>query len=78
MAQAGKELLIIGAPNCSRCDMVKKQLTSKEIPFVYKQIDKLSVNDRQSYLELAKQAGNMQLPVIIKNNESITAKEAIS
>lgn len=77
-AEKSSTVMLIGAPNCSRCAMAKKNLTNRGIQFTYTQLDELNVEDRQKYLELAKKAGHMQLPVIIKNNASITLKEVIS
>jgi glutaredoxin len=68
-------ILVIGTENCSRCIMTKTILINKQIDFEYKLIDSFSDEDKDKYMNMAQQAGQMSFPLIVKDNKIITLWE---
>lgn len=68
-------LLVIGTENCSRCNMTKNILNNKGIEFDYKLISSFSTDDKDKYMNMAQQTGQMSFPLIIKDNKIITIQE---
>ena len=66
---------VIGTTSCSRCEMVKTILTNKGIEFNYAILDELDPTVKKMYLLMAREAGNIQMPIIIKDSESIKINE---
>lgn len=70
-------ILLIGKENCSRCEMVKNILNNKEISYTYKIFNELSQEDREKYMNMARQNNQLSFPIIIKDNKVVDIKEAI-
>lgn len=66
---------VFGAESCGVCKTVKKILEDEEIYHEYTDIDSLTKGERENWLEIGRAAGNMSLPVIIKEGKSITHQE---
>jgi glutaredoxin len=59
---------IIGTQNCSRCNIVKNILKSKNIEFEYILFDILEEKEKQEYMKFAEENNIKNFPIIIKNN----------
>lgn len=58
---------IIGKNNCIWCDRAKKFLDKKEIPYVYKNLDKMSKAHKDRWLDLITDDFTMKtVPVVFK------------
>jgi glutaredoxin len=68
-------VLIVGNPNCTRCEMVKSVLDNKNIKYEYKNMIDFSSEEKSHYLELAEHAGQTSFPLIIQDNKLITLQE---
>jgi len=68
-------LLVIGTKNCSKCEMVKNILKSKNIDYQYKIIEECSQEERGYFIEIAKKANQIGFPIIIKDNKVVTMQE---
>ena len=68
-------LIVIGTKNCSRCEIVKNILNSKEIKYEYLELNDISESQKSEYLNLAEDAGQISLPIILRNNKIITIQE---
>lgn len=65
---------VIGNEYCSRCTIVKNVLNNKGIEFNYYLLDELSSDRRKEVLKMARESGNMNMPLVIKNNEIVDFK----
>ena len=65
-------ILVIGAENCSRCNMTKTILTNKKIKFEYQLLNSLPPEEQTNYLEIAEENNQMSFPLIFKDNELTT------
>jgi glutaredoxin len=70
-------ILVIGTPNCSRCNMTKTILGNKGIDFSYKLNNELPKEEFDKYLEKAKVAGLMNFPLIIRDKEVIRLEDIV-
>jgi glutaredoxin len=68
-------ILVIGKENCSACSMVKSILISRDIDFEYHYLEEYSQEKQKEIKDIAKKAGQMSLPIILKDNEVITLEE---
>jgi glutaredoxin len=69
--------LVIGREGCSRCEMIKNILTNKNIKFEYELFETFNQEDKDKYLNMAKQAKLLAMPIIIQNDKVIDFKEVI-
>lgn len=70
-------LKLYGNKSCSKCVVVKNQLTSKGIPFEYHILADLSVDEQMAIVNKSNEKGLKQLPIIMKDEEIITIQEAL-
>jgi len=56
--------------------MTKGFLDNKNIEYEYKLLSSLNEEDQQKYINMAKQAQKMTMPLIIKNDRIISLQEA--
>jgi glutaredoxin len=68
-------LLIIGSENCGRCHITKELLNQKGIEYEYKLMSSLSEDEKNKYLNMAKEKKQMSMPLIIKDGQLITLQE---
>jgi glutaredoxin len=68
-------ILVIGKTNCSRCEMVKNILNTKEINYKYENYDNLSQEEKDLYMKMAKESHLLSFPLIIQNEKVIDLKE---
>ena len=68
---------VIGQKNCSRCDMVKNILNQHNVKYVYFLIEDLNEDEKIEYITMARETGNLQMPLIIKNEQLINLKEVM-
>ena len=61
-----KELLIVGAEWCASCKVLKKQLDTENIPYVYKDLSEAT--------DILKQFGAKSLPFAKVGDEQVPAK----
>ena len=66
---------IIGTKNCSKCTIVKKILDEKHIVYYYLDINDISAEEKEWYMNLAKKANQKNFPLIIKEGKIITIEE---
>ena len=69
------EIKVIGSKNCGRCQMVKQILDNKSIEYKYSLLEDFSEEEQNDLINKAKNTGNMQFPLIIKDNKIITLQE---
>ncbi len=62
---------VIGQTGCKKCEMTKVILKDKNIDFKYNLLDKLDVKTRVKYIHMAQKAGQLELPLIIKNGKLV-------
>ena len=65
-------ILVIGSQNCSRCGMTKLVLDNKKVEYKYVMLDDLQKEEQDKYMKMASDAGMMNFPIIIKDNEVVT------
>lgn len=70
-----KLIVVIGARGCSRCEAIKRILNQKKIEYKYLLYDDMTDESQNMYLEKAKEAGMMNFPLIIKNDQLIDVKD---
>ena len=68
-------LLVVGTENCSKCNMAKGFLNNKEIEYEYKLMSSLSEDEKNYYMNLAREKKQMSMPLIIKDEQLITLQE---
>lgn len=68
-------LILIGTKNCPKCNIVRDILETKNVEYEYKVINELPEEEQQYYVKMAKQANQMNFPLIIKNNNFISIQE---
>ena len=66
---------LIGTTNCGRCVMVKNILTEKNIEFEYSLIEDLDQEIKDKYFDLAKEANQKSMPLIIQDNKIINLED---
>jgi glutaredoxin len=66
---------IISREGCTNCQRIKALMEEKGIAFEYVMIDSLSKIDKFNYLNSAKKAGQMSLPIILKDGIFVPTKE---
>ena len=66
---------LIGQPNCSQCMLVKKLLNSKQIEYLYDELDELP--NKEEEIEKAKENGVFTLPIITENNKYLSVNQLI-
>ena len=70
-------LKVIGKESCDLCKKAKEKLTKLNIEFDYSLINEITQKEFNRYRELAIQADNINLPVIIYNGKSVTITQVI-
>lgn len=65
------KIVVTGNNGCSRCDITKKILNGKNIPFEYQTLDELNDREKREVLEKAKDKGILALPIIEVNGEIV-------
>ena len=68
---------VIGKKSCSRCDMTKNILNNKNIPYEYLMLEDVSQEDKAMYLKMAREAKQMEMPLIIKDNIVVNLQEVM-
>lgn len=71
-------ITVVGKQGCSRCVMVKNQLTAKHINFDYKSFLDFSQDEQDEIITNATNKGLMNFPIIIKNDEVVSLEEVIA
>ena len=67
---------VIGKENCSRCEMVKNILTNKGIEYEYQLLDECE--NKAEYIKMAREKGQLSMPLIIQDNKIIDLQEVIA
>lgn len=68
---------VIGMQGCSKCEMTKRILTSKNIEFEYSWYENLESSEQENLTEMARKFGNMTLPLILKDDALVQLKDVI-
>lgn len=68
-------LVVIGNEHCSRCEMTKSILNSKNIEYQYWLLNDLPQDLQDKYMGMAQEKGMMNMPLIIKDDELISLQE---
>jgi len=66
---------VIGNHGCSRCEIVKQILTNTGIEFEYEILSDLPEETQKKYMKEARSKGQLNMPLIFKDNEIIDIKE---
>ena len=66
---------VIGNNGCSRCEITKQILTNKGIEFEYELLSDLPEETQKLYIKSARVKGQLNMPLIFKDNEIIDIKE---
>lgn len=69
--------LLIGKENCSRCEMIKTILSSKNIEYEYRKIEDIPEEEGIKYKELGREYKQLSFPLIIKDDKVYDLKEVI-
>ena len=70
-------LRVIGTKNCGRCISIKNALMNNNVEFEQILITDISENEREEILLKAKEKKQEQFPLIMKDDEIITLREAL-
>ena len=60
---------VIGTKNCSRCKITTSILDKNNIDYDYFLFDDMSSNEQELYLNVAKESGLGNFPIIVNDNE---------
>jgi glutaredoxin len=71
-------ITLIGKPNCTNCLITKKIFDNNGIEYEYKLLDDFTSEEKKHLLAEARIKGNMQMPIILKNGESVTREVVLS
>lgn len=66
---------LIGKEGCNRCVMTKNILNNKGVKFEYMLLNELPKEEQDKYVNMAQESGNIELPLIIKDEKIITLQE---
>lgn len=66
---------LIGKEGCNRCVMTKNILNNKGVKFEYMLLNELPKKEQDKYVNMAQESGNIELPLIIKDEKIITLQE---
>ena len=66
---------LIGKEGCNRCVMTKNILNNKGVKFEYMLLSELPKEEQDKYVNMAQESGNIELPLIIKDEKMITLQE---
>jgi glutaredoxin len=66
---------IIGRESCINCEKIKQLLKEKEIAFEYVMMDELPKVEKFNHMNSAKKAGQMSLPIVLKDGVFMPTKE---
>ena len=66
---------LIGKEGCNRCMMTKNILNNKGVKFEYMLLNELPKEEQDKYVNMAQESGNIELPLIIKDEKIITLQE---
>ena len=72
------KVTVIGSRGCSKCKITKTLLEQKKIPFEYKMIEDLPEQDQNSYINKAQNAGTMNFPIIIKDDNIVNLEDVLN
>lgn len=70
-------ILVIGNPGCSRCEVIKTLLQTKNKEFTYIELETLSEEQKKIYIKMAKEAKQLSMPIIIQDNKVVNIKEVM-
>lgn len=70
-------ITIISTPSCNKCRIAKRRLELAEVPFKAKMMNSFSTEDQIFYKSLAQEAGQMQFPIIIDEDNKILNLEGV-
>lgn len=68
---------VIGNIGCSKCINAKSLLDEEGIEYEYLLYQLLSEEDQDKYRNLIFESGNLNFPIIVKNDELITLEEIL-
>lgn len=66
---------VIGNYGCSRCEIIKQILSNKGVEFKYELLSDLPKEMQRIILNKAKAKGQLNMPLIFKDDEIIDIKE---
>jgi glutaredoxin len=66
---------IIGREGCTHCQIIKELMKENGIEFQYKMMDEIPKTERFEYIKVAKQNGQVSLPIILKDGVFIKTTE---
>tara|TARA_R110001606_G_scaffold388303_2_gene553510 strand:+ start:12305 stop:12529 length:225 start_codon:yes stop_codon:yes gene_type:complete len=67
-----KNIILYGAPFCANCQVVKRVLASKDIPFAY-----VDIADDEQAADLLASQGFLGLPVMKENSNTYVGLKAV-
>lgn len=70
-------ITVISTPECNRCRIAKKRLELAEVPFKARMFNSYSTEDQIFYKALAHEAGLMQFPIIIDEDNKVLNLEGV-
>lgn len=66
---------IISREGCTNCARIKALMEERDIAFNYVMMDDLSKVEKFNYMNSAKKAGQMSMPIILKDGVFVPTKE---
>ena len=66
---------VVGNYGCSRCEITKQILKNKGVDYEYQYLNDLSEKEQEEVMNMAKEKGQMALPIILRDNQIIEVKE---
>lgn len=70
-------ITVISTPNCNKCRIAKKRLELAKVPFKAEMMYNLPTEDQMFYVALAREAGQMEFPILINEDNRILDLEGV-
>lgn len=68
---------VIASIGCSKCKQAKIRLDKENIKYSYRFIDELNDDTADRYMDMAKEAGQQNFPIIIKDDNLVSLEDII-
>ena len=70
-------ITVVGGKNCPKCITTVRLLKEADVTFMHYNMEDLDQAARQKYMQMAVDAGQRSLPIILKNNDVVKLEDII-
>ncbi len=71
-------ITVVGGHNCPKCATAVRLLKEADITFMHYNMEDLDQSARLNYMNMAKDAGQRGLPIILKNDTVVKLEDVIN